>query len=401
MMRRTSLILMWLAMSDCHHDVSIQCDESPTCDLHSGGVCMVAGTGSRWCAYPDSSCSSGYRYSNFQTGDGLSGVCVSPADAGVDASTDSGRAAEPAASCIALPYTCGTSGNDNCCNSPEVKGGMYFRSFDIAQDAASGDQSAPATVSGFRLDKYEVTVGRLRAFVDAGQGTQASHPLTGSGTHLHIPGSGWEAAWNAGLPADTPALKATLKCDPTFQTWTDEPAGNENLPINCLSWYEAFAFCAWDGGYLPTEAEWNYAAAGGSEQRAYPWSTSAGATTIAADRASYKEGTSCNGDGFPDCTRGDLRPVGSKPAGDGHWGQSDLGGNVFEWTLDWGDIYVTPCVDCANLLIPQLVTGRVVRGGSFDDNATVLRTGARYVASPATQGASRSSGVRCARTSAL
>ncbi len=52
----------------------------------------------------------------------------------------------------------------------------------------------------------------------------------------------------------------------------DRYAGsNENQPINCVTWYEAFAFCISDGGYLPTAAEWNYAAAGGSDQRAYPF----------------------------------------------------------------------------------------------------------------------------------
>ena len=58
-----------------------------------------------------------------------------------------------------------------------------------------------------------------------------------------------------------------LKCYPGYQTWLDTPGTptEEDYPINCIDWYEAFAFCIWDGGYLPTEAEWGYAAAGGQQ----------------------------------------------------------------------------------------------------------------------------------------
>ena len=70
---------------------------------------------------------------------------------------------------------------------------------------------------------------------------------------------------------------------------------------------------------LPTEAEWNFAAAAGPEQRAYPWSDPAGSTTI-------------------DCTLADFSGCGAGPsiagthsaAADGAWGTADLAGNVWE-----------------------------------------------------------------------
>jgi formylglycine-generating enzyme required for sulfatase activity len=43
--------------------------------------------------------------------------------------------------------------------------------------------------------------------------------------------------------------------------------------MNCVNWYEAYAFCIWDVGFLPRETEWEYAAVGGNQQRQYPWGT--------------------------------------------------------------------------------------------------------------------------------
>jgi formylglycine-generating enzyme required for sulfatase activity len=253
----------------------------------------------------------------------------------------------------------------------------------------------PATVSSFAFDKYVVTVGRFRAFVNTGLATLASPPMPGDGAHANITGSGWDANWNVNLAADKAALVAALKCNSTFQMWTDTPGPNERRPINCVTWYEAMVFCAWDGGYLPTEAEWNYAATGGAQQRAYPWSNPAGTLTIDGSRASYNDGTGCIGDGSPGCTATDVVPVGSKPEGNGLWGQSDLGGNVWEWTLDWYAPYATPCMDCANL---TTASNRVIRGGSFESSAASSRAVYRDVGFPPTT-RGRNIGFRCARKS--
>lgn len=314
----------------------------------------------------------------------------------VDAGTNDTGPSPEFLSCIALPTTCGASGNDSCCNSPQVPRGSFDRSFDVAGDGASGNPSSPATVSPFRLDKYEVTVGRFRAFVDAGMGTQSNPPEAGTGAHANIAGSGWDTSWNASLATDTSALIAAMKCDSTYQTWTDAPAANEHRPINCISWYEAMAFCVWDGGYLPTEAEWNYAATGGDQQRAYPWSAPAGSLVLDGSRASYRDGTNCVGDDTAGCQVTDLVPVGSKPQGDGRWGQSDLAGNVWERTLDWYDDYATSCTDCAVVVAPSSSDHRVVRGGCFNDILAFLRTGYRSFYGAPTQ-RYNNFGVRCAR----
>jgi len=229
----------------------------------------------------------------------------------------------------------------------------------------------PATVSDFRLDTYEVTVGRFRQFVDAGLGTQYNPPPPGAGART-LNGmanqGGWDPTWNTSLTADTAALVAAVKCDPMFQSWTDTAGANESLPMNCITWFEAMAFCAWDGGFLPTEAEWNYAAAGGSEQRAYPWSNPASLLVIDCSYANYY---AC-----VNPPNGSVNRVGSEsPKGDGRWGQADLGGNVYEWLLDWDtSLYINPCNDCAQMTAS---TAREVRGGPFEYADIYLRTARR------------------------
>ena len=280
----------------------------------------------------------------------------------------------PAVSCGSLAPTCGALGNVPCCESPVVSGGTFYRGHDVAADMAYNDMSRPATVSSFRLDKYEVTVGRFRQFVVAGLGTQANPPATGAGARTlngMASQGGWDPTWNAILAADTTALVAAVKCDANRKTWTDTPGTGENRPMVCITWYEAMAFCAWDDGFLPTEAESMYAASGGSLQRAYPWSSPAGSTTIDCTVTNY------GGTNWPTtaCVGAGADNVGSvSPAGDGVWGQADLVGNVWEWALDWyATPLPTPCTDCANLVPASY---RIVRGASFANGAANLRAGA-------------------------
>lgn len=291
-------------------------------------------------------------------------------------------------SCGTLAPTCGSTGNSPCCDSPVVTGGTFYRSYD---GVGYNDSGYPATVRTFRLDKYEVTVGRFRQFVNAGMGTQQnSLPSAAGGRTLNGMENqgGWDPAWNVNLALDSGALITSIKCNATYQSWTDTPGGNENRPMNCMTWYEAMAFCIWDGGFLPTETEWNYAASGGSEQRAYPWSNPASSLTIDCSYANYNN--------CVNSPSGGLNRVGSEsPAGDGAWGHSDLGGNVSEWNLDsYASPYpATTCNDCANL---TTASGKVLRGGGFGDVASFLRGGIRFFDS--SNNRYHGNGVRCART---
>lgn len=297
---------------------------------------------------------------------------------GGSSGSSSGAPGGPGVSCAALPASC--AGSKDCCASALVPGGTYAR---------ANDPSYPATISDFKLDVYEVTVGRFRAFVNAGKGTQADPPAVGAGAHPKIPGSGWDGSFTAKLVPTTSDLKAALACDAEYPMWTDEPGANEDKPMTCVSWWEALAFCAWDGGRLPTEAEWNYAAAGGSEQRTFPWGEA-----IDSTKASYD----CTGDGSgaQQCAFSDLRPVGSySPQGDGKWGHADLVGNVWEWVLDYFEspFRLQSCNDCADLQAPA--NGyRTFRGGSFRATEYLVKSSDRLSNEPTRQ---FDIGLRCAR----
>jgi formylglycine-generating enzyme required for sulfatase activity len=278
------------------------------------------------------------------------------ADAGGDGG-DAGTSGNPSPnpSCATLPPVCGPDGTSDCCASQRIPGG----SFQLDNGVGS---SVVASVSDFRLDKYEISVGRFRRFVAAYPGNR---PTQGSGKNPNdASDTGWDETWNAVeyLPGDQAALAAAVQCSSTYQTWTGTDDG---LPMNCITWYEAFAFCIWDGGRLPTDVEWNYAAAGGSEQRYYPWSNPPKTTTIDTTYAVYDFNAQA----------GPTRVGSRSPRGDGRWGQSDLAGNLWEWARDGSAdhtfSYANPCDDCT------AASGgayRAARGGGFLDAATVITT---------------------------
>ena len=147
-------------------------------------------------------------------------------------------------------------------------------------------------------------------------------------------------------------------------------------------WYQAFAFCIWDGGRLPTEAEWEYVAARGSENTVYPWGNDVTEPLPANYAARHNT---------------PFLSVGSEPLGNGRWDHADLAGSMWEWVFDWwSDTYYTStasgCSDCANLIA---TSDRVLRGGFWDGDAHYARAANRDCDYPTTN--YRSVGIRCAR----
>jgi len=304
---------------------------------------------------------------------------------------------------------------ESCCTTLEVPGGTYFRNY-YNNGSGPSQETDPATVSNFRLDKYLVTVGRFRRFVEAWQ--CGWKPPPGSGKHVHLnAGRGlaiggqvasYEPGWvpsNDNQVAPTDANLSDPICNILGpSTWAPAPAGQEDLPINCVNWFEAYAFCIWDGGFLPSEAEWEYAAAGGSEEREYPWgSTDPGtANQYAIFDCAYPTGVPKNPNG--PCL---AAPVGTALSGTSRWGHLDMSGDVSVWLMDhqfWDQndypSYVDPCVDCTYLTAASHGTStfgplRSVRGAAFYTViSTLLPPEPGYAFS---ENREAEYGVRCAR----
>ena len=133
------------------------------------------------------------------------------------------------------------------------------------------------TISGFYMDKYEVTNRKYRAFVTA-----------------------------------------TGRKPPDNWTGGNIPAGKEDHPVVFVSWRDAEAFCKWEGKRLPKETEWEKAARG-ADGRTFPWGNK-------FDK---------NKANTPQYGHGDTMPAGSFENGKSPYGIYDLAGNAWEWVDDW------------------------------------------------------------------
>jgi sulfatase modifying factor 1 len=249
-----------------------------------------------------------------------------------------------------------------------VKGGTFTMGTDsqrIIQLCKSMDlpldyllPEAPAhlvSVSSFYMDKFEVTNEEFKKFLDKNPFWQKNN----------IPDS--------------------LHNGNYLKTWTGNnyPPGQEKLPVNFISWYAAMAYAKWTGKRLPTEAEWEYAARAGQNNKDYPW----GSDKIDSTFANYGNHVK------------QLTTVGSyKPNA---YGIYDQAGNVWEYCIDeWDDNYYNKSPK-NNPVCGQNLDGdfmvvksrRVIRGGSYEGGAINLRVSFRD--SHPTTGAGGHVGFRC------
>jgi formylglycine-generating enzyme required for sulfatase activity len=168
---------------------------------------------------------------------------------------------------------------------------------------------------------------------------------------------------------------------PTTCAWGDPTHEDESYkdhPVICVTWQMASTYCDWVGGRLPTEAEWDYAARG-PERRLYPW----------GDRFDETRLNFCD----ESCPHVDARfqgyndgyvktsPVGTYPNGASWCGAMDMAGNVWEWVADRYAPYGT--VDQDNPQGPSTGSERLIRGGSWYDDAHFLRSDFRHQYDPA------------------
>ncbi len=170
--------------------------------------------------------------------------------------------------------------------------------------------------------------------------------------------------------------------------------GKDDHPVVHVSWFDAEAYAKWAGASLPTEAQWEYAARGGLDQKKYVWGDSP--VTEGPQKTNIWQGKFPNEntvkDGFESTS-----PVKQYPPNG--YGLYDMAGNVWEWVADWyhPDSYKENAKQKVSInptgmktsFDPQepLVQKKVTRGGSFlcnDSYCSGYRPSARMKTSPDT-----------------
>ncbi len=271
-------------------------------------------------------------------------------------------------------------------------------SFVMGSDQGLPDET-PAhelSLSGFWMDKFEVTNGEFKQFTDA-TGYQTFSEQVGdslvfsSPQENHAMRMGPQDWWQLAKAADWKHPEGDAS---TIDDKLDHPVVHVNYA-------DADAYCQWQDKELPTEAQFEYAARGGKNGTVYSWGNQ-------PLQATGKVSNTWQGD-FPvnnDAVDGYLTtaPVGSFPAND--FGFYDLSGNVWEWVQDWYHPQYYAMSPTRNPLgvakedsidpNEPTIAKRSIRGGSFlcaDNYCSGFRVSARMPADPGT--ATNHTGFRC------
>ncbi|MCA9533255.1 MAG: SUMF1/EgtB/PvdO family nonheme iron enzyme [Myxococcales bacterium] len=153
-------------------------------------------------------------------------------------------------------------------------------------------------------------------------------------------------------------------CLPAGVSADDPRVGQPEMPVSGVSYTDAEQYCAFVGGRLPTESEWERAAAGPSGRRRFPWGRQ------------YNGRLANHGDdGRPDASDGHryAAPVDAFPNGQSADGLLNMAGNVWEWTADRFDYDNYGNGPSVNPRGARSGGQRVVRGGSWRSDAYSLR----------------------------
>ena len=241
-----------------------------------------------------------------------------------------------------------------------IPGGVFTMGTDDAILPQDGEGPARRVeVSSFYLDKYEVSNAEFTKFVkETGFTSEAEtfgnsfvlDKLLPEEVLSEITQAVASAPW--WLPVDGASWRHPEGKGSSIDTRMDHPVVH-------VSWNDALAFCHWAGKRLPTEAEWEYAARGGLENRLFPWGNKAnprGEHWMNIWQGEFPE-ENTEEDGFIG-----TAPVDSyKP---NKYGFYNMAGNVWEWTSDWWtvrhsrDFQVDPTG-------PKSGSDKVKKGGSY------------------------------------